>query len=65
MEYCIQCIDTQTGKRGDFLHVGNFRAISPVFDNLPDLFFWMEKHGYKRKSEKYLASLEVVWEDGQ
>ena len=59
LKYCIQCADVRTGIIGDFLHTGNFIAISPVFDNLPDLWKWMKKHGYVRKAEKYLGSLEV------
>lgn len=36
----VQCKDKITGKIGDFLHNGDFCAVSPIFDNLIDFFKW-------------------------
>ena len=49
MEYfhCIQCRDRTTGKTGDFVHNGDFIAISPVCDSLIQLYSWMRHHGWE------------------
>ena len=49
MEYfhSIQCRDRTTGKTGDFVHNGNFIAISPIFDSLIQLYSWMRHHGWE------------------
>jgi len=42
----IQCTDATTGKVGDFLYEkteAGLVAVSPVFDNLPDLFDWLRE----------------------
>lgn len=46
LEYCIQCKDKKTGRIGDFMHNGDFTAISPVFDNLIDFFNWCDENNY-------------------
>ena len=47
--YCIQCTDKNTGKIGDFVaerKEDGFYAISPVFDNLLDFFWWARDNGW-------------------
>ena len=56
MQYCIQCTDIKSGLVGDFLHNGDFRAISPIYTNLADFFRYL-------KSEKLMIGtkhFEVV-----
>ena len=45
--YCIQCVDRKTGYIGDFIHNGDKVAISPVFDNLVQLYKWATDNGYR------------------
>lgn len=46
-EYCIQCKDVTTGQIGDFIHEsGTFKALSPVFRSLPELFTWAAANGW-------------------
>lgn len=47
MEYCIQCVDKKSGEIGDFVHEGDFVAISPVFHTLVELFTWISMNGYR------------------
>jgi len=46
MKYCIQCTDLTTQKVGDFIHYGDFRAVSPVFNDCSSLFSWMRNNGW-------------------
>jgi hypothetical protein len=46
LSMCIQCRDRISNRIGDFIHKGDFIAISPVFQNLVSLFTWMKVHGY-------------------
>ena len=48
LQYCIQCRDNISGQVGDFVHNGNFAAISPVFGSLPQFYGWMDTNGFKR-----------------
>ena len=41
---CMQCTDKTSGKVGDFIHEGDFIAISPVFDNYAQLINWMKEN---------------------
>lgn len=41
MQHCIQCVDRISGQVGDFLHHGDLHAVSPVFDDLQQLFAYM------------------------
>ena len=57
MNYCIQCKDVNTQQTGDFafdlIHwqeTGEFKAISPVFFGLVDLFAWAKKSNFELKS---------------
>ena len=52
MLYCIQCVDQNSGKTGDFGYdpaqgntAGNFHAITPVFDNLQEFYIWAHENG--------------------
>lgn len=52
--YCIQCLDPQTGKTGDYLfsrdpsYPGGPRIRhSPLFDNVGQLYVWMRDNGFK------------------
>ena len=45
LSYCIQCTDKVSGNVGDFIHAGDFKAISPVFTNLAAFFTWMKTEG--------------------
>lgn len=51
--YCIQCVDQTSGKTGDFAYdptkgkgVGNFHAITPVFDDLGEFYRWCKANGF-------------------
>lgn len=44
MQLCIQCTDRDSGQIGDFLHEGDFRATTPVFSGLVDLFAHMREN---------------------
>ena len=46
---CIQCRDHVSGKIGDFIHQGDFNAISPVFTNILDMLRWMKTNGYEEQ----------------
>ena len=43
---CIQCLDRASGLVGDFVHMGDKVAISPVFDNFMALCDWMKHNGW-------------------
>lgn len=58
--HCIQCTDRATQKIGDFIHAGDFVAISPVFDGLPDLFLWMRKNGWEGVPCSYTSVRQVT-----
>ncbi len=47
--YCIQCRDRISGKVGDFVYPTSkpFEAISPVFDNVADLYAWIAAQGWE------------------
>jgi hypothetical protein len=47
--YCIQCTDRVSGKVGDFVYPTGkpFEAISPVFDNVADLYAWIAAQGWE------------------
>ena len=47
MSYCIQCMDRTSGKTGDFIFKNDKykHAISPVFDDLMELYAYMRKRG--------------------
>jgi hypothetical protein len=49
MRYCCQCVDKASGKLGDFIHLGDFHAVSPVFTGLTALFDWMHENGLEHK----------------
>jgi hypothetical protein len=44
----IQCKETRTGIVGDyaFRTDGNRNAVSPIFDDLTQLFAWLKENGY-------------------
>ncbi len=51
--YCIQCVDQNSGKTGDFAYdpkqgktAGNFHAITPVFDDLQSFYNWCHETGF-------------------
>ena len=43
----MQCTEKKTGKIGDFIHKGDFIAISPIFDNYEVLQHWMWNNNFK------------------
>jgi hypothetical protein len=43
----MQCKDEVSGKTGDFIHAGDRKAISPVFDHWDELCRWMNANGWK------------------
>lgn len=45
MGYCIQCTDKKSGAVGDFVHYGDFRAVSPVFNSLVPFYEWLKNEG--------------------
>ena len=52
--YCIQCRDATSGTLGDFAfdlvhwqETGEFKAISPVFLGLVDLFAWSKESKFE------------------
>ncbi len=49
LQYCIQCTDRLSGKVGNFVFPTSkpFEAISPVFDNLAELYTWIHEQGYR------------------
>lgn len=54
--YCIQCTDVTSNTTGDFVfdmdhwqETGEFKAISPVFLGLIDLFAWAKNTKYELK----------------
>lgn len=47
MQHCMQCTDRDSGKVGDFLHNGDYRAVSPVFPDLLELFRYMRQEGLR------------------
>lgn len=47
--YCVQCTDVDSQEVGDFIHKGDFRAISPVFPGLAELYLWIRDNGYRSK----------------
>jgi len=48
MREACQCIDTQTGKVGSFLYVHDLKAVSPVFNDLAELFSRIKKSGIRK-----------------
>lgn len=46
--WCIECTDLDSNTIGDFVYhkQAPFRAISPVYTNLAELFVWMKRQGY-------------------
>lgn len=62
--YAIQCRDVASGETGDFLfdtdhwqRTGEFKAISPVFKGLAELFEWDDQNG-RRRGPCYLERIE-------
>lgn len=51
--HCMQCTDRATGKVGDFIHAGDFIAISPVFDGVVELVAWMRANGWESIPHTY------------
>ena len=47
MRFCVDRADHVTGTKGCFLHIGDYCAISPVFDKVGDLYAWMMKNGWQ------------------
>lgn len=47
LSYCIQCADKKTGNVGNFVHAGDFQALSPVFPDLLTFITWMGYEGVK------------------
>ncbi len=54
--YCVHCTDATSNTKGDFAfdlchwqQTGQFKAISPVFGGLVDLFAWARQTGFELK----------------
>lgn len=50
-KYCTGCIDRRTGNTGAFIiepgsPPGAYRALSPVFDSLAELYPWMRQNNW-------------------
>lgn len=41
-QYCCQCRERNTQITGCFIHAGDFFAFSPVFNNLVELYQYMD-----------------------
>ena len=58
--FCIQCTDLNSKQVGDFIHENkSFRAISPVFISLIDLFKWMKENNWVITSPDDISSFQV------
>jgi hypothetical protein len=51
--YCIQCTDQNSGDVGDFAYdpsdcpaAGQFKAITPVFDDLAEFYDWCRANNF-------------------
>ncbi len=51
----MRCTEKKTGKIGDFIHKGDFIAISPIFDNYGELLQWMLNNNFK--TEEYTGGI--------
>ena len=50
--YTIQCVDLTSNKKGDFLHLGDFRAVSPVFTDIVEFFDYLKTVGLKLAADR-------------
>lgn len=58
--HTVQCVDVIAGKTGDFIHTGDWRAISPVFTSLQYLYAWMRENGYVTRYDLDLFGVEQL-----
>lgn len=58
--HTVQCKDVVSGKTGDFIHTGDRRAISPVFESLQDMYAWMRERGLVTRYDLDLFGVEQL-----
>jgi hypothetical protein len=56
----MQCTERATSRIGDFLHHGDFIAISPIFPSYSELHAWMRENGHAGSQDQGRRILDVA-----
>lgn len=56
----MQCTERATRRIGDFLHRGDFTAISPVFPSYLELHAWMRQNGHAGSQDQGGRTFDVA-----